>query len=122
MFGDEKKGKAKLLFINKLKSFLKQEKGPYITDQLTLCLPFQYNQDDFKQSSQDQKNLMQGLPPALDLDIDLIKMIHFDQFLADNFIRCFFRYYPKLSQYVKEVFLEGYCSQAVAQIKETAIN
>ena len=58
----------------------------------------------------------------MDLDIDLIKMIHFDQFLADNLIRCFFRYYPKLAQYVKEVFLEGYCAQAIAEIKETAIN
>jgi hypothetical protein len=45
---------------------------------------------------------------ALDFDIDLIKMIFFDQFLADNFIRCFFRYYPKLSEYVKDAFKEGY--------------
>ncbi len=29
---DGKKGKAKAVFISKLKSFLKQEKGPYITD------------------------------------------------------------------------------------------
>jgi hypothetical protein len=111
------------LFINKLKSFLKQEKGPYITDQLTLCLPFHYY--DQKQSQQDRTGSNLGTtaaPAALDLDIDLIKMIHFDQFLADNFIRCFFRYYPKLSQYVKDVFLEGYCSQAIAQIKESAIN
>jgi hypothetical protein len=45
---------------------------------------------------------------ALDFDVDLINMIFFDQFLADNFIRCFFRYYPKLSEYVKDVFKEGY--------------
>jgi len=59
---------------------------------------------------------------ALDFDIDLIKMIHYDQFLADNFIRCFFRYYPKLSEYVKEVFKEGYREQSIISIKENCHN
>jgi hypothetical protein len=47
----------------------------------------------------------------LDFDMDLIKMIHFDQFLAENLIRCFFRYYPKLPLFIKEVFLEKYRDQ-----------
>jgi len=58
----------------------------------------------------------------LDLDIDLIKMIHFDQFLADNFIRCFFRYYPKLSLYIKEVFIECFREENLMKIKETSLN
>ena len=62
------------------------------------------------------------LEVALDFDIDLIKMIHFDQFLADNFIRCFFRYYPKLSEYVKDIFKEGYRDQSIMRIKETCHN
>ncbi len=36
---DDKKGKARNVFINKLKSFLQQEKGSYISDMLTLGLP-----------------------------------------------------------------------------------
>ena len=57
---------------------------------------------------------------ALNFDIDLIKMIHFDQFLADNFIRCFFRYYSKMSEYVKDIFREGYREQSLIRIKETS--
>ncbi len=56
---------------------------------------------------------------SLDFDLDLIKMIHFDQFLADNFIRCFFRYYPKLSDYVKEVFIDGYRDQEFIRIRDS---
>ena len=47
-------------------------------------------------------------------------MIHFDQFLADNFIQCFFRYYPKMSEYVKDIFREGYREQSLIRIKETS--
>ena len=39
------------------------------------------------------------------LDIDLMKLTFFSQFVAENFVRCLFRYYPHLSEYVKEIFL-----------------
>ena len=58
----------------------------------------------------------------LDLDLDIIKMIHFDQFLAENFIRCFFRYYPKLSNYVKDVYLDIYKESNLLKIKDTSYN
>ena len=59
---------------------------------------------------------------ALDLDIDLIKMTFFDGHLAENFVRCFFRYYPRLSTYVKEVFLDLYRESTMLAIKETSQN
>jgi hypothetical protein len=34
---------------------------------------------------------------ALDFDIDLMQMIYYNQFLGENFIKCIFRYYPKLA-------------------------
>jgi hypothetical protein len=56
------------------------------------------------------------------LEIDLIKMSHFDQFLADNFVRCFFRYYSKLPQYAKEVYLEALLESETLRIKESCPN
>eukprot|EP00347_Sterkiella_histriomuscorum_P018336 403345893 len=49
-------------------------------------------------------------------------MIHFDQFLGDNFIRCFFRYYPKLACYTKEVFIETYREESILRLKEASYN
>ena len=69
---------------------------------------------DFLDSDSKQSHL----EVALELDIDLIKMIHYDQFLADNFIRCFFRYYAKMPRYIKDVFVESYREMDSIQQKE----
>ncbi len=42
---------------------------------------------------------------TLDLDIDLMKLLFFDPFTGENFMKCIFRYYPYLSTYAKEVFI-----------------
>jgi hypothetical protein len=39
------------------------------------------------------------------LEIDLQHLVYWDSFVGENFIRCVFRYYPCLSNYVREVFL-----------------
>ena len=39
------------------------------------------------------------------LDLDLMHMIHYSQFVAENFSRCIFRYSPHLSTYVRDTFL-----------------
>lgn len=42
---------------------------------------------------------------AYTLDIDIMQLTYFDQFVAENFTRCLFRYSAHLSQYVKDIFL-----------------
>jgi hypothetical protein len=39
------------------------------------------------------------------LELDVIDMVYTDQFLGENFIKCFFRYYAEIPTYVKQVFL-----------------
>jgi hypothetical protein len=39
------------------------------------------------------------------LEIDLQHLIYWDQFVGENFIRCIFRYYPCLSNYIREIFM-----------------
>lgn len=108
--------KAKFQFISKLKAFLQQEKGPYILDQLTMST------EGAVYPETDSLNGGGKLQVDLDFEMDLIKMIHFDQFLADNFIRCFFRYYPKLPLYIKEVYLEMFRESQSLQLKENCFN
>ena len=49
--------------------------------------------------------LSQILEVAYTLDIDLMALTFYDQFVAENFTRCIFRYSAHLSDYVREVFL-----------------
>ena len=49
--------------------------------------------------------LSQVLEVAYTLDIDLMVLTFFDQFVAENLTRCIFRYSAQLSDYVREVFL-----------------
>ena len=44
----------------------------------------------------------------VDLDIDLCDMICHDSFLGENFIKCLFRYYSQLTDYIKEIFFDHY--------------
>lgn len=39
------------------------------------------------------------------MELDVIDMVYTDQFLGENFIKCFFRYYAEISTYVQQVFL-----------------
>jgi hypothetical protein len=45
---------------------------------------------------------------TVDLDLDLIDMLLYDPFLGENFIKCLFRYYSLLPEYVKQIFIEQY--------------
>ena len=49
-------------------------------------------------------NLTQFIEVPFTLDIDLMQLIYFNQFVAENFMRCIFRYYGHLPDYVKETF------------------
>lgn len=90
---EDKVPRAKAMFISKLKAFIKQEKGDYILDQLLLCV----SQDELMMHNRSSEyggrrsstvgsscsNLNGSASPghfevALDFDIDLIKMIHYD--------------------------------------------
>ena len=44
----------------------------------------------------------------VDLELDLIDMLMFDPFLGENLIKCLFRYYSLLPEYVKDIFIEMY--------------
>ena len=87
------RGKQKFIF--KLKQFLLKDRGNYIFDSIMLL-------------NATTNTFIKSKFVALDLDIDLMKMITFDSFLGENFIRCIFRYYPALPKYVKEIFKEKY--------------
>ncbi|CDW78228.1 UNKNOWN [Stylonychia lemnae] len=112
----KKLNKAKDNFIYLLKSFLKEDKGNQIYDMVTMNLPAEINQIS------GGKIQVSNFEVTVDLEIDLMNMIYFDQFLAENFIRCFFRYYPKLSIYIKEVFIEIYTQEQMTLIKHTSQN
>ena len=62
---------------------------------------------------------MSNFEASVQLEIDLIDMIHFDTFLGENFIKCFFRYYSKLAQYLKEIFLDVYRKEQTRVISQT---
>lgn len=47
----------------------------------------------------------------VDLELDLMDMILYDAFLGENFIKCLFRYYSFLPDYVKEIFIDKYVEQ-----------
>jgi hypothetical protein len=42
---------------------------------------------------------------CVNLDLDLLHMVYSNQFLGENFIKCFFRYYALLPEYTAEIFL-----------------
>lgn len=48
--------------------------------------------------------LSQYLEVPYTLDIDLMQLCFFDQFVAENFTRCLFRYSAHLAEYVRDVF------------------
>ena len=39
------------------------------------------------------------------MEIDLMHLAYYNQFVAENFTRCIFRYYGYLAEYVKDIFL-----------------
>ena len=49
-------------------------------------------------------DLTQYVEVPFTLDIDLMQLIYYNQFVAENFMRCIFRYYGHLSDYVKDIF------------------
>ena len=69
--------------------------------------------------NEDRPPMYDQIEAKLDIEIDLIKMIYYDQFLAENFIRCFFRYYTQLPTYLKEIFLDNYRDDHLLKFKET---
>lgn len=43
---------------------------------------------------------------SVDLEMDVIDMLAFDPFLGENFIKCLFRYFSQMSEFVKEIYFE----------------
>lgn len=76
-----------------MKKYLLKEKGRYIYDSLTL------------NSSKPIYEYKESQHLSIELEIDLCKMIHYNVFLGENFIRCLFRYYPMISQFTKETYI-----------------
>ena len=90
---------AKGRFISRLKHYLYKEKGDQIYDTILMEMgPLFYEQ--LKNGT-----LKQVVEVPFTLDIDLMALTFYDQFVAENFTRCLFRYYAHLSDYVREVFL-----------------
>ena len=77
---------AKTRFISQLKLFLYKEKGDQIYDQVMMDIgPLFYEQ--LKNGT-----LNQVIEVPFTLDIDLMALTFYDQFIAENFTRCLFRY------------------------------
>ena len=49
-------------------------------------------------------SLHQSIEVPFTMDIDLMHLTYYNQFVAENFIRCIFRYYGHLADYVKDIF------------------
>jgi hypothetical protein len=120
----DKENKNKNRFISALKSFLKDNKGDLIYNQIFQQLPSNLHDQVSQVKEYEDELVFQGYKKqckstyidltkgarseasTVDLEIDLMEMILFDPFLGENFIKCLFRYYTYMSQYVKEVFVE----------------
>jgi len=94
----EQKFTAKIKFIARLKTFLYEQKGDHIYDHVVMELGHLF----FAQLR--NGTLQQPVEVPYTLDIDLMQLCFFDQFVAENFTRCIFRYSAHLSEYVRDVF------------------
>ena len=59
---------------------------------------------------------------SVDLDLDLIDMLLYDSFLGENFIKCLFRYYSLLPEYVKEIFIDMHLDNFAVCMAEISKN
>ena len=94
----DRSANARVKFIQLLKAYLYQEKGNQIYDQVMMDMG-QLFYDQLKSGS-----LTHSIEVPFTLDIDLMHLTHYNQFVAENFIRCIFRYYGHLADYVKDIF------------------
>ena len=92
---------ARQVFINSLKRYFQEEKGPILFDQLLLALHDHQTEIDQILSGKNKKSV--ELPCFLELD--LMHMIYTNQKLGENFIKCFMKYYAYLPKFVLEIFL-----------------
>lgn len=79
-------------FKRQLKLYIRREHGQFIFDSLYLA-----SNGSFKERAVQQE---------VCLSLDFLQMVYSDSFLGENFFRCFFRYYPLLSEYVKQIFVQ----------------
>ena len=82
---------AKSRFIQRLKLFLYKEKGEHIYDQVLMDVGSLFL-EQLKSGT-----LTQTIEVAYTLDIDIMALTFFDQFVAENLTRCIFRYSASLS-------------------------
>lgn len=40
------------------------------------------------------------------IEFDLTDMLFYDGFLAENFIKCFYRYYSRIADFIKEIYVD----------------
>ena len=100
-----------------LKQYLSERKSCVFYDQIYSQLPYDFFYDykeftheiDFKGYQKvgsckwNKDNIL-----TVDLDLDLMDMLMFDPWLGENLIKCLFRYYSLLPEYVKNIFVEMY--------------
>ena len=89
----------------------------------------QYTQKEFEDESSFRGYRKQGSSRwnkddvlSVDLDLDLIDMLLYDSFLGENFIKCLFRYYSLLPEYVKEIFIDMHLDNFAVCMAETSKN
>ena len=138
----EKENKNKTRFISALKEYIKLRKGKVIFEQIDCQLPSSLfilsnggqHQKEFedelvfdgyrKQASASTIDLSNGTrsdATVVDLELDLMDMILYDPFLGENFIKCLFRYYSHLTDYVKEIFLEMFGQHLIGESRSPTI-
>ena len=100
-----------------LKKYLSEKKASIFYDQIYSQLPYDFffdykeftNEIDFKGYNKvGSCKWNKGNVLTVDLDLDLIDILMFDPFLGENLIKCLFRYYSLLPEYVKSIFVEMY--------------
>lgn len=130
--GGEKKNKSK--FINLLKAYLTEKKSSNLYEQINMMLPQdffdQYTQREYENEISFKGYRKQGSSKwnkedvlSVDLDLDMIDMLLYDSFLGENFIKCLFRYYSLLPEYVKEIFIDMHLDNfavCAAEISKTS--
>lgn len=86
-------------FVQLLKQYIYKEKGDQIYDQIIMDIGSLFY-EQLKAGT-----LTTNVEVNFILDLDLMHMIHYSQFVGENFARCIFRYTPHLSTYVRDTFL-----------------
>jgi hypothetical protein len=109
---EDKKNKGR--FIKGLKDYISDKSGQLIFDQIFSQLPgisLKEFEDQLCFSGYKKK---EEEATIVDLDIDLIDLICHDPFIGENLIKCLFRYYSQISEFVKEIFIDWYIEQNVS--------